>query len=115
MYGWCRRYQSWYAYEQQTKEHKDFFSARAVGAASPSHHGHVTQCRVVQVRKQKSISEKHRSGRSAPSWALSPCTPAAGMMGWMDCDSMLALPWRLPMQDLGRILNYLSVPINHVH
>ena len=38
-----------------------------------------------------------------------------GMMDWMDCDSILALPWRLPMQDLGRTINYWSVDISHVH
>ena len=30
-------------------------------------------------------------------------------------DSMLALPWRLPMQDLGRTTKSWSVAISHVH
>ena len=37
------------------------------------------------------------------------------MMGWMDCDSMLALSWKLAMQDLGRSIKYWSVAISHVH
>ena len=40
---------------------------------------------------------------------------AAGTMGWMDCDSMSALPWKLPMQELARNINYGSVAISHVH
>ena len=34
----------------------------------------------------------HRSGRSAPIWALSPCTPSVGMMDRMCWASMRALP-----------------------
>ena len=37
------------------------------------------------------------------------------MMGWMDCSSMPALPWKLPMQELVRTINYWSVAISHVH
>ena len=40
---------------------------------------------------------------------------AAGTMGWMDCDSMSALPWKLQMQELARNINYGSAALSHVH
>jgi hypothetical protein len=94
--GWAERC------EYESKERKAFFWSGAVGAASASHHGHGMLHLRVQVRRRSSISERHRSGRSAPSWALSPCTPMVGMIDWMGSASMRALPERAANARFGR-------------
>ena len=94
--GWAERC------EYESKERKAFFWSGAVGAASASHHGHGMLHLRVQVRRRNSISERHRSGRSAPSWALSPCTPMVGMIDWMGSASMRALPERAANARFGR-------------
>ena len=81
----------------------------------PCHACQVTAPTATKFRWSNSTFVVHRSGRSAPIWALSPCRRPCSPNELMGCSSMRVLPQKLPMQELARNIKGWSLAFSHVH
>ena len=100
------------------KEHFRAGPSTSTRRRRPCHDGHVTAECTVKLRWSNSISDVHRSGRSAPIWALSPRRQSTqvgqSIVGNMSCASMHASPCELSSHVLARTIKIWTVAISHV-
>ena len=79
------------------------------------HDGHALLPTTNQQRLQTANAVAVSTGRSAPIWVLSPCTPPGSPNGLMACNCLSTLTKLLPMQKLACSIDGTSSGISHVH
>ena len=79
------------------------------------HDGHALLRATNQQRLQTANAVAISTGRSAPIWVLSPCTPPGSPNGLMACNCLSTLTKLLPMQKLACSIDGTSSGISHVH